>query len=103
MKKMENNIAQAFGAKKAKLVLKNARVVNVFTKETEKADVAISNGKIVGIGDYQGEKEVDLKGKYVCPGFMDGHIHIESSMVSPFEFERITIVHGTCGCFVDPH
>ncbi|MGN0480426.1 MAG: adenine deaminase [Lachnospiraceae bacterium] len=103
MKKMVNDIAQAFGEKKAKLVLKNARVVNVFTKETENADVAISNGKIVGIGDYQGEKEVDLKGKYVCPGFMDGHIHIESSMVSPFEFERITIVHGTCGCFVDPH
>lgn len=103
MKQLANDIAQAFGAKKAKLVLKNCKVVNVFTKEIEKTNVAISGGKIIGLGDYEGEKEIDLKGKYVCPGFMDGHIHLESSMVSPAEFERITIGHGTCACFVDPH
>lgn len=98
-----DGIAQAFGEKKAQLVIKNARVVNVFSKETEYADVAICNGKIAGIGSYEGETQFDAGGRYVCPGFMDGHIHLESSMVSPAEFERITLPHGTCGCFVDPH
>ncbi len=100
---LADGIAQAFGAKKARLVIKNAKVVNVFSKDIEEADIAISDGKIVGVGSYEGETQIDACGRYVCPGFLDGHIHLESAMVSPGEFERITLSHGTCGCFVDPH
>ena len=68
------------------LVLKNARIVNVFTKEIESGDVAIKDGYIVGIGEFDGEEEIDIGGRIICPGLIDGHIHIESSMISPSEF-----------------
>lgn len=87
----------------ADLVLKNARIINVFTNEIEKADVAISGGKIVGIGTYNGKSEVDLHGHYVCPDLIDGHIHIESSMLCGPAFEQAVLPHGTTAVITDPH
>lgn len=87
----------------ADLVLKNARIINVFTNEIEKADVAISGGKIVGIGTYNGKSEVDLHGHYVCPGLIDGHIHIESSLLCGPAFEQAVLPHGTTTVITDPH
>ena len=87
----------------ADLVLKNARIINVFTNEIEKADVAINGGKIVGIGTYNGKSEVDLHGYYVCPGLIDGHIHIESSLLCGPAFEQAVLPHGTTAVITDPH
>lgn len=103
VKRIKQCIQAASGEKQPELVLKNARVVNVFTNELEEADVAIENGVIAGLGDYTGVKEIDLQGKIVCPGFIDGHIHIESSMVTPDEFECAVMPHGTTGVVTDPH
>ena len=96
-------VAAATGSKKAELVLKNAQIVNVFTQSVETGDIAIEGGYIVGIGNYEGITEKDLGGAYVCPGFLDGHIHIESSMTSPGEFERAVVPHGTIAVITDPH
>ena len=96
-------ILAASGASKASLVLKHARVVNVFTETLEEADVAIEGGFIVGVGSYDGAEEVDLGGMILCPGFMDGHIHLESSMVSPGDFCRAVLPHGTTAVITDPH
>lgn len=103
MKKLKKEIMAASGEKKAKLVLKHARIINVFTESVEEADIAVEAGHIVGIGSYEGENEVDLEGRYVCPGFLDGHIHLESSMVSPQEFQRAVLPHGTTAVITDPH
>ena len=84
-------IAAAAGREKADLVLKNATYVNVFSNELCTADIAVAEGLIVGMGRYQGEEEVDLRGKIVLPGFLDAHIHLESSLVSPKEFMRIGV------------
>lgn len=104
---MDNRLADrvlaAAGEKKPELVLKHANVVNVFTAELETGDVAIQDGYIVGIGDYEGETEIDLKGAVVCPGLIDGHIHLESSMVAPGEFEKAVMPHGTLAVVTDPH
>lgn len=96
-------IAAAAGRIEPDLVLKNAFVVNVFTEQLEQTDVAIVDGMIVGLGSYSGKTEVDLTGKYLCPGFMDGHIHLESSLLSPEEFENAVLPHGTTAVFADPH
>ena len=100
---LRQRIQAASGAKKAELVLKHASIVNVFTYELETADIAIEKGYIVGLGQYDGEREVDLKGKTVCPGFIDGHIHLESSMVSPADFQQAVMPHGTTAVITDPH
>lgn len=102
-KLLREQVAAATGSKKAELVLKNAQIVNVFTQSVEIGDIAIEGGYIVGIGNYEGITEKDLGGAYVCPGFLDGHIHIESSMTSPGEFERAVVPHGTIAVITDPH
>ena len=96
-------IEAASGREKADLVLKNATYVNVFSNELCTANIACANGLIVGIGDYAGEQELDLTGKIVCPGFLDAHIHLESSMVSPTEFVKAVLPHGTTTVVTDPH
>ena len=96
-------IASAAGETEADLVLKNARILNVFTKELEEGDIAVKDGVIVGIGSYRGRVETDLKGRIVCPGLIDGHIHLESSMLSPSEFAKAVIPHGTTAVITDPH
>ncbi len=96
-------ISAARGVEKADLVLKNARFLNVFTGRLEDGDIAIRHGYIAGIGKYSGEKEIDVSGKIVLPGLIDGHIHIESSMITPSEFAKIAIPHGTTTVIADPH
>jgi len=93
----------AAGRKKADLVLKNATYVNVFSGELETNDIAVAEGLIVGLGSYEGLVEADMTGKIVCPGFIDAHIHLESSLVSPSEFVRAVIPHGTTTVITDPH
>ncbi len=93
----------AAGREPADLVLRNARVVNVASCEIHEADVAICGDRIVGLGCYHGREEIDLAGRYVCPGFIDAHVHIESSMLSVPEFARLVSAHGTCAVITDPH
>lgn len=100
---MKRVINVAGGLEKADLVLKNGEIINVFTMKLEKADIAICEGKICGIGKYVGHEEVDISGKIVAPGFMDGHIHIESSLMLPSEFSKAVTVHGTTAVMTDPH
>ena len=100
---LKNIISISKGEEKAELVLKNCSIINVFTNEIINGDIAIYNGKIAGIGDYKGKKEIDLEGKFVSPGFIDGHVHIESSMVSPSQFARAIVPRGTTTIIADPH
>lgn len=100
---MERLIRIARGLEKADLVLKNAKIVNVFSGMIEKTGIAIAKDKIAGIGDYEGVSEIDLEGKYVLPGFIDGHVHIESSMLSIEEFAKAVVIHGTTTVIADPH
>lgn len=93
----------ALGLKKAPLVLKNANVVQVFTNEILKGDIAIGDGVILGVGEYQGEQEIDMEGKYVCPGFIDSHLHLESTLVNPGELILQAGLKGTTTFIVDPH
>lgn len=101
--KKQRIIETASGRKKADLVLKNATYVNVFSNELCKGDIACAEGLIVGIGEYEGEKEIDVSGKIVCPGFIDAHIHLESSLVAPNEFVKAVLPHGTTCVITDPH
>ncbi|UTR13890.1 adenine deaminase [Salipaludibacillus sp. LMS25] len=98
-----NRIHVANKVAPADLVIKNGKIVNVFTLEIEEGDVAIYNGVIVGIGNYEGKEEVDAKGKYVVPGLIDGHVHIESSMVPPHKFSDVVVPHGVTTVITDPH
>ncbi|WP_425448771.1 adenine deaminase [Dethiothermospora halolimnae] len=100
---IKSNIDLAAGRKKAELVLKNGKIINVFSHEIIEGDIAIDKGKIVGIGEYEGEEEIDLEGKYISPGLIDGHVHIESSMVSPPQFARTVLPTGTTTIIADPH
>ncbi|MDD3213341.1 MAG: adenine deaminase [Eubacteriales bacterium] len=85
------------------LVLKNCNYLNVFTSQWLHGDIAIDNGRIVGIGAYHGEREIDLTGKTCVPGMIDGHIHLESAMITPREFARVAVAHGTAAVVADPH
>ncbi|MCD8035926.1 MAG: adenine deaminase [Clostridiales bacterium] len=100
---MKDRINSALGYQKADIVLRNAKYVNVFTNELLDGDIAIKDGYFVGIGDYIGEREIDLSGKTVIPSFIDAHIHLESSIVSPYEFTKAVIPHGTTAVVADPH
>lgn len=93
----------AAGRRPADLVLKGGNVVNVHSDEIYAADVAIYGDRIAGIGSYNGAEEVDVSGRFVCPGFIDGHVHIESSMLSVPEFARVVVAHGTTAVVADPH
>lgn len=93
----------ALGREKASLVFKNAKVVQVFTNEIIEGDIAVSEGTIVGIGEYDGIQEIDLQGKYVCPGFIDSHLHLESTLVNPGELIQQAGLKGTTTFIVDPH
>ena len=101
--KKQRIIAAAAGRKPADLVLKNATFVNVFSNELSTMDIAVAEGLIVGMGSYQGRSEVDCTGKIVLPGFLDAHIHLESSLVSPTEFVKAVLPHGTTTVVTDPH
>ena len=92
------------GEKKADLLLKNGRIINVFTGEVIQADVAVAHDIIVGIGKgYSAFETIDVSGKFICPGFIDGHLHIESTMLTPYQFARAVLPHGTTTVICDPH
>jgi adenine deaminase len=93
----------AAGRAKAQTVFKNISLVNVFTGEIYKTDVAVHDGYIAGIGNYTGAVNLDMEGKYLAPGFMDGHVHIESALVTPGEFARAVAARGTTALVADPH
>lgn len=103
MEKLKNNINTALENKKADIVLKNALIVNVFNQTIEKDDIAINGDTIIGVGNYSGEKEIDCTGYFVSPGFIDSHVHVESSKVTPEIFSHILIKKGVTTCIADPH
>lgn len=113
VKHLQENVFASIGKMAPELVLKNGKFVNVFTNQLESGDIAIHNGYIVGIGDYSSNicdinivsqtKYIDCSDKILCPGFIDGHIHIESSMLSPGEFTAAVVPHGTTAVITDPH
>ncbi len=97
-------IRLARGDEPAEILLSHARIVNVYTGETYPADIAIADGRIAGVGSgYTGRQTIDLGGRYVCPGFIDAHVHIESSLVPPPEFARAVVARGTTTVIIDPH
>jgi adenine deaminase len=87
----------------ADLVIKNGNIINVFTREIIKENIAIVDGYFAGIGDYEGNETIDVSGKYIVPGFIDGHVHIESAMVTPSEFSNVVLPHGVTTVIADPH
>lgn len=99
----ERLITAALQQEKPDLVLKNANVVDVFTGEIRRGDIAVADGRIVGIGDYEGKTERDLSGKYVVPGFVNAHVHVESSMVTPEVYAMEELRQGTTTIITDPH
>ncbi|MBO8131385.1 MAG: adenine deaminase [Candidatus Marinimicrobia bacterium] len=100
---LKNIIQIARGDGKADILFKNGRFINVFSGKIEKNNIAVKNGYIIGFGDYEAIQEIDLKGKTLLPGFIDGHVHIESSMLSPLEFGKAVVVNGTTTVVADPH
>ena len=101
---LKNLIEVAAGRKIADLVIKNCQIVNVFSGEIERGDIAIADGKIAGIGEnYDGKKIIDADGKFAAPGFIDAHIHIESSYISPEQLGKIIVPCGTTTIIADPH
>lgn len=100
---LKSRVDVATGRVPADLVLRNGRIVNVLSCEVHEGDVAIADDRIVGLGRYEGREVVDLRGQYVCPGFIDGHVHIESSMLNVPEFARTVVARGTTAVVADPH
>ena len=103
MASLKDKIRAASGDGRVDLLIKNGRVVDVFSGQIEKKDVAIFGDTIVGFGDYRAKKIVDVKGDFLCPGLIDGHVHVESSMVTIPEFARAVLPHGTTSVVIDPH
>jgi len=100
---LKNRIDVAAGRKPADLVLKNGRIVNVLSCEIYSGDVAVAGRRIAGLGEYDGVETIDLEGRYVCPGFIDSHVHIESSMLSVPEFANVVVARGVTAVITDPH
>ncbi|URN95240.1 MAG: adenine deaminase [Candidatus Pristimantibacillus lignocellulolyticus] len=97
------NIASSAKRELADIVIKNGKIVDVFNQELLEGDVAITAGMIVGIGDYEGKIVIDARNKYIAPGFIDGHVHIESSMLTPVEYSHVVLPHGVTTVIADPH
>ena len=85
------------------VIFKNGNVVDVKNEQILQADIAVKDGKIAGIGHFSGENVIDCTGKYITPGFIDAHVHIESSMATPMEFSKAVMPHGTTTVIADPH
>ncbi len=100
---LDTIIKVARGEEPAELVLRNARLVNVLSGEVHQADVAVADTRVVGLGAYEAKEVVDLEGAYLCPGLIDGHVHIESSMLRIPEFARVVVPRGTTTVIADPH
>lgn len=103
IKSLKNLIEVASGREKADLVIKNCKIVDVYNHRIIESDIAITNGSIAGIGEYEGKEEIDAEGRYASPGFIDSHIHIESAYLSPEEIGRLLVPHGATTIIADPH
>src|SRR5256885_1495344 len=103
VRQIQHKLSVARGEKPAELLFKNARLVNVLSGEIHHANVAVDDGRVVGIGDYDGKEVVDLGGAYLAPSLIDGHFHVESTMVTLPEFVRAVVPHGTGAMVIDPH
>lgn len=103
IQKLKENIDISLNKRKIDLLIKNAKLVNTFSGDIYKTDIAVHDGKIVGFGDYSAKQVIDVKGMYVAPGFIDGHTHIESSMVKIPEFAKVVLPCGTTSVIIDPH
>jgi len=103
MRNIQHKLSVARGEQRAELLFKNARVVNVFSGEIHKTNVAVEDGRIVGFGDYRAKTTIDLRGAYLAPSLIDGHFHIESSMLTAPELVRAVVPHGTGAVVIDPH
>ncbi|MBA4393821.1 MAG: adenine deaminase [Desulfobacca sp.] len=101
--KLQKLIRAARGEIPADLVLKGGKVINVFSCEIQKVDVAISEDSIVGLGVYQGLETIDCRDRFICPGFIDGHLHIESTLLTPANLAPVLLPHGTTTLIADPH
>jgi adenine deaminase len=103
-RRLERRIDQALGQTRADLVIKNARLLNLVTGELQPGDIAICGDTIVGTLDsYDGEQQIDARGRIAVPGFIDSHVHCESTLVTPGEFDRCVLPHGTTTAICDPH
>ncbi|MGO4888344.1 adenine deaminase [Anaerobacillus sp. MEB173] len=100
---LKRRIDVAAGREEADLVIKNGKIIDVFNGEVITGDIAVADGYFVGIGNFHGKKTVDAAGCYVSPAFIDGHVHIESSMISPREFAKLELPHGVTTVIADPH
>jgi adenine deaminase len=103
MRQLEHKLKVARGETPAELLFKNAQLVNVFSGEIHPADVAVDDGRIVGFGSYEAREVIDLAGAFLAPGLVDGHFHVESTMVTVPEFARAVVPHGTSAMVIDPH
>jgi adenine deaminase len=103
MRNVSQKLSIARGEQPAELLFKNARLVNVLSGEIHPANVAVEDGRVVGIGDYKARKVIDLRGAYLAPSLIDGHFHVESSMLTAPEFARAVVPHGTGAVVIDPH
>ena len=103
IKKLQESLAVARGDEPADLAIRNGTLVNVFSGALDRVDIAVHNGRIAGIGEYSGRRDIDAAGKFVLPGFIEGHMHIESSMLAPPELARVIVPHGTTTLVADPH
>ncbi len=103
MRNIQQKLGIARGEQPAELLFKNARLVNVLSGEIHPANVAVDDGRVVGIGDYRARRVIDLRGSYLAPSLIDGHFHVESSMLTVPEFARAVVPHGTGAAVIDPH
>lgn len=103
MRNVQQKLSIARGEQPAELLLKNARLVNVLSGEIHETHVAVDDGRVVGLGEYEAKKVVDLAGSHLAPSLIDGHFHVESSMLTAPEFARAVVPHGTGAVVIDPH
>ena len=103
MRNLQQKLSIARGERPAERLFKNANLINVLSSEIYRTHVAVDDGRVVGLGDYKAKKIIDLKGAYLAPSLIDGHFHVESSMLTTREFARAVVPHGTGAVVIDPH
>src|SRR5260370_27457255 len=103
MRHLQQKLSIARGERPAELLFKNANLVNVLSGEIYRTNVAVDDGRVIALGEYEGAKVIDLNGAYLAPSLIDGHFHVESSMLTMPEFPRAVVPHGTGAVVIDPH
>src|SRR6185369_15207 len=103
MRNVQQKLSVARGEQPAELLFKNAKLVNVLSGEIHEANVAVEDERVVGFGDYKAKRVINLRGAFLAPSLIDGHFHVESSMLTAAEFARAVVPHGTGAVVIDPH